>query len=213
MTSPRPHPFALVFGELADERFPALAEQVGDAPSVEQFVMAGPVVELLRDLRPDGGLGDAVDDFVSFVHASYCFWAAGARTLTLGADATRELLGSAAGAVTAPAPHAAQYIQLAPRLVWCRLEEHDRHEPLDGWFAIPGGDRLRMVACLGVHHARPGLSVLTVEGPPPESLVRADGSPTFAPVMEGGDTAGLASAATAEELLALGWTVASREGA
>jgi hypothetical protein len=77
----------------------------------------------------------------------------------------------------------------------------DFHEPIDGWFSIPDGERLRVVACLGVHPERPGLSVLTAAGVAPSTLGRADGGAPFAPTMEGGAEAGLHSVADAEELL------------
>lgn len=212
MTDDRVHPFDLVFGDLAPERFPAIADDVPGRPDLDAFLMAGPVVELLRDLRPEEGLGDAMDDFVAFVHAAYCFWAAGRHTRTLDAQATRDLCTAASHpdpAITLD-PAVVEYIQVAPRMVWSRLADADVHEPLDGWFALPGERTLRVVACLGVHPARPGLSVLATEGIPPASLDRGDGSPAFAPRMEGGDTAGLASVATPEELLALAWSAAVR---
>lgn len=212
MTDDRAHPFDLVFGELAPERFPAIATAVAGTPGLDAFLMAGPVVELLHELRPETGLGEAVDDFVAFVHAAYCFWASGRRTRTLDLEATRALCAAVGRPAPATAldPAVVEYIQVAPRVVWSRLADADVHEPLDGWFALPGEGTLRVVACLGVHPTRPGLSVLATEGAPPASLDRGDGGAPFAPRMEGGDTAGLASIATPEELLALAWGAAVR---
>lgn len=212
MSEPRPHPFSLVFSDIAAERFPAVAEELDPLPPLDRFLMSGAVVELLRDLRPDSGLGDAADEFVAFVHAAYCFWGSGARTRILDAPTTRALLVTPRETARRRLDHGAVgYIQVAPRLVWSRLAEADVHEPLDGWFALPGTRGLRMVACLGVHPSRPGLSVLTVEGDSPDHLGRPDGTPAFAPQMEGGDTAGLASVATSSELLAMGWNAVMRE--
>jgi len=202
--SERPTPFALVFAELAPERFPAVREAVGPTPALDTFLMAAPVVELLHDLRPDEGLGEAVDDFVALVHAAFRHWADDRPVRRLDADATRTLLSSTPPAAT-EATGPVQYIQVAPRVIWARLEDAEAHEPLDGWFAVPTGTGLRVVACLGLHPTRPGLSVLTAEGDRPVLTPRSDGSAPFAPTMSGGDLAGLASVASVAELLALGW--------
>ncbi|MCA9769380.1 MAG: hypothetical protein KC485_11240 [Gemmatimonadetes bacterium] len=207
MTTPRPHPFDLVFGTIGPERFPAITEAVGDARDLDAFLMAEPAITLLRDLRPDEGLGEAVDDFVIFVHAAWAWWTAGAHTVELDAAASARLLERESAATPDPAGAGAMYIQVAPRRIWARVAEADSHEPLDGWFVLPVGDSRRVVACLGVHPARPGLSVLVAEGPRPVRRARPDGSATFAPRMEGGDTAGLASVDSPEELLLLAWSV------
>lgn len=205
---PRPHPFTLVFADIAAERFPAIREALGDRRDVTSFLMASPAIDLLHDLRPDEGLGDAMDDFVAFVHAAFVFWDCGADTHQLDEAATRRLIEPRApnhGGAARLLPGEALYIQVAPRRIWSRLGESDIHEPLDGWFAIAEADGLRMVACLGVHPSRPGLTVLTAAGPRPATLLRVDGSAAYAPLMDGGDAAGLASVANADELLELGW--------
>ncbi len=202
--SERPTPFSLVFADLAAERFPAVREAVGPTPVLDSFLMAGPVVELLHDLRPDEGLGSAVDDFVALVHAAYRHWVDDAPVRRYDAAQTGTLLAAAPSAA-AEARGPVQYIQVAPRLIWARLEDAEAHEPLDGWFAVPTHSGLRVVACLGLHPTRPGLSVLTAEGGRPVLTPRTDGSAPFAPTMSGGDLAGLASVATVAELLALGW--------
>jgi hypothetical protein len=102
------------------------------------------------------------------------------------------------------------YIQVAPRVIWGRLDDGDVYEPLDGWFAVPVEGGLRVVACFGVHANRPGLSLLVVEGAVPRNVQRDDGSPLFAPLMPGGDTAGLHAVVAPEELLLLAWRAAAR---
>lgn len=199
----RPHPFAIVFGTIAEQRFPALRDACGPAPSIDEFLLAQPAIELLRELRPDEGLGDAIDDFIAFVHASFCYWAAGSRTAGFDEATTRWLCGTrdAAGS----GGEGAMYIQVAPRIIWAQLAADTSYEPLDGWFVIPEGAALRVVACFGVHPARPGLSVLALVGPPPEGLTRSDGTPLFSPTMPGGDAAGLYALAGPEEMLLLAW--------
>ncbi len=209
--SDHPTPFGLVFASLADERFGAIREALGDAPRLDDFLMAAPVIELLRDLRPEEGLGDAVDDFVAFVHAAYRHWASGTPVRILDREATDRLL-AAAGTATRPSGdsgHAAtEYIQVAPRRIWARLQDQETHEPLDGWFAVHEGEALRVVACLGLHQSRPGLSVLVAEGRPSPGPAR-EGDAPFAATMEGGAAAGLASLDNAEELLRLAWHAAA----
>ncbi len=201
--TPRPHPFTLVFGTLADGHFPAIREAVGATPSRDHFLLAEAVVELLGELRPDGGIGEAMDDFVAFTHAAYCFWAAGTTTRQLDEPATRALC--APEAALGAGFRATEYIQIAPRLVWAQLAGGEPHEPLDGWFAIPSDGQLRCVACFGVHPERPGLSVVALTGGVPSPMAREDGTPLFAPTMEGGEAAGLHAVAAPEELLLLAW--------
>jgi hypothetical protein len=204
----RPHPFELVFGPLVDVHFPAIREVLAADADLDAFLVCTPAIELLQELRPDDGLGDAVDDFVAFVHAAWRFWADGAVTSTLDADATRALCGSDARA-TPTGPRMVQYIQVAPRLVWGQLADGEQWEPLDGWFALPDPAGLRVVACFGLHPERPGLTVAAVTGMAPPAVPRADGSSPFAPQMPGGDLAGLHALADTGELLLLAWRAAA----
>jgi hypothetical protein len=217
VTTPRPHPFELVFADLAADRFPSLRNDLGDERSMAHFLMTPAVIELLHELRPDEGLDDAVDDFVAFVHAAFWYWRDGERTVSLeergvrnameaGGRRTEDGGGHPPSPLSILDPPSSAYVQIAPRILWGRLDSADIHEPIDGWFAIPEGDGLRVVACLGVHPERPGLSVLVAVGPVPTALVREDGSAPFAPAMEGGAAAGLHSVTNAEELLWLAWS-------
>jgi len=210
------HPFALVFEDLAAERFPLIRSALPEHADLDTFLVTAPAMELLRELRPDEGLGDGIDEFVAFVHAAYRFWEAGEELVRLDEAATRLLCavtphtaGSVAD-VAAPHTRTVAYIQVAPRLVWGRLDEGDVYEPLDGWFAVPVAGGLRVVACFGVHANRPGLSLLVVEGMAPQEVRRDDGSALFAPLMPGGDTAGLHAVVAPEELLLLAWRAAAR---
>lgn len=208
MTDPVPHPFALIFAGLAEERFPAIRAELPPRADLDPFLMSAAAVEFLRELRPDEGLGDGVDEFVALVHAAYRFWEDGSHTATLDEKATRALANDDAPLRETP-PRAA-YIQVAPRLIWSRLDDdEDTFEPLDGWFVVPAEHGLRAVACFGVHPQRPGLSLLVVEGDPPGAVARDDGTPLFAPTMPGGDIAGLHAIVAPEELLLLAWRAVS----
>jgi hypothetical protein len=210
MTAPSTHPFALVFGVLAEERFPAIRTMLPEQADLDRFMLCTPAVELLRDLRPDEGLGDGVDEFVAFVHGAYRFWEDHQSIVRLDEAASRALCGDRRAVAAAPRPTATTYIQVAPRLIWGRLDDGDVYEPLDGWFAVPIPQGLRVVACFGVHENRPGLSLLVVEGGPPGDVRREDGSALFTPLMPGGDTAGLFAVVAPEELLLLAWRAAGR---
>jgi hypothetical protein len=211
MTAERLHPFRRLFGPVADERFPAIREATGSAlPSLDAFLLAAPAIELLRDLRPDPGPGDAIDEFVALVHAGFCFWASGALTRRLDRAATHAVCapGNRPGSGRRSAAEGVCYIQLAPNLVWGRFAMAAAFEPLDGCFVLPAGAGLRVVACFGLHPGRPGISVATIEGARPILAARPDRSPLFVPVMPGGEAAGLHSITSFEELLLLAWRAA-----
>lgn len=212
MSTPATHPFELVFGALADERFPAIRDALPPGSDLDAFLLSGPAVELLQVMRPDDGLGDGIDEFVAFVHAAYRYWEDGQQLTRLDEAATRALCASNGSELAegTPYPTAAAYIQVAPRLIWGQLDDGDVFEPLDGWFAVPVDGGVRVVACFGVHPERPGLSLLVVEGGAPGSVLREDGSPLFAPVMPGGDTAGLYAVVAPEELALLAWRAATQ---
>jgi hypothetical protein len=218
VTPVRVHPFDLIFAPFRDERFPAIRGATGERPGLDAFLLAAPALELMQELRPEAGLGDAVDDFVALVHAAYRFWCDGEGTISFDAAATRSLCAPAAAAVGPDAragtggPRPTQYIQVAPRIVWGMLTEDGPFEPLDGWFDVDVEGGMRMVACFGVHSDRPGVSVVAVDGDRPDIRQRDDGSSLFVPRMEGGSVAGLHSVDGPDELLLLGWNARGREG-
>jgi hypothetical protein len=210
MNASRPQPFDLLFGAFRAERFPAIHVALGDRRDLAAFLFAAPALELMRELRPDEGLGEGVDDFVALVHAAYCFWRSGEPISVLDDAGTRRLAANADDRTLPRAPMSemgeTRYFQVAPRLIWGQLDPAEAFEPLDGWFGwqVENGD-LRMVSCFGVHEQRPGVSVVVVQGPPVGHVTRADGSPLFSPTMPGGDAAGLLAVSAPEELLLLGW--------
>jgi hypothetical protein len=211
----RPDPFNLVFSPFRNERFPAIRNELGGRRDLASFMLAAPALELMRELRPEDGLGEAVDDFVTLVHAAYLFWVDGERLVTVDEPATRRLCLPADGA-TEPfssgiARRDTRYIQIAPRIVWGQLAEGAPFEPLDGAFVGTADADLHVVACFGVHPERPGVSVVAIDGPPPSVTVRPDGTALFAPRMPGGDAAHLHAVITGDELLLLAWRAAVSE--
>ena len=208
MTEPRPTPFDLVFAELAAERFPPIADAVREA-GVDPYdrdavLMVRPMVELIHELRPESGLGEAVDEFVALLHAVLLFWLEGARTVRLTGPGLTRLLAESGAAPRRDIP-VAYYFQYPPRRLWGAPVPGDAHEPLDGCFVLRTGPTLTAVAVFGLHPGREGFSVVAVTGARPSRLLRDDGSPLFAPALPGGEAAGLHSVTGMEELLELAW--------
>lgn len=211
MASARATPFDLVFGSLAAERFPALRTAI-DAAHAEPrdrdaFLMVREVIQLVRELRPDEGMGEEIGQLAALLHHAYLFWAAGTPTLEISAAEFSGLIQDPAAEPAARAePPPEFYVQLPERRIWAAVVSGAAPEPLDGCFLGASRDGgLTVLAALGLRPDRPGLSVVEVAGPRVTSLARPDGSPLFAPVLEGGRPAGLASITGGEELLELGW--------
>ena len=209
MTEPeRPTPFDLVFGPLAGERFPpiraAFEGKDTDPRDRDAFLLGREVLEFLRELRPDEGMGEAIGELAALVHHAWLFWADGQRIPRLDRGALALLTGDAPP-WAAEGPSGAYYLQLPPRRVWGMPLEGEPPEPLDGWFASARGGTLQVLGVFGLHPARGGFTVAEVAGARPGRLARTDGTPLFAPVLEGGAAAGLHSIVAMEELLELAW--------
>ncbi len=204
--APRPTPFDLALAGFAEARFPAIAAGIeaagADPRDRDAFLMTPEAVRLVRELRPDEGLGEGISELAALLHHAFLFWAEGRRVaapdraaVELELEAYRER----------HAPEGARYVQLPPRLVWAEAVAGVPAEPLDGFFVhpVPGG--LRALGVFGLHSGRPGFTVVEVEGARPLELVRPDGSPLFSPVLAGGASAGLRSLTGGEEFLELAW--------
>jgi hypothetical protein len=210
MQHTRPTPFDLVFESAAGTTFPAiragLAEGQHDPRNRDAFLMLREVVMLLRDLRPEEGLGEGIDQLAALVHHGYLFWDAGGLTLELSLDRLVTLLGppAAAGVETDPPP---SYVRVPEHRIWAEVIQGQPHEPLDGFFqhTAPEPGTIRVLGVFGIHPDRPGFSVVEMTGPRSPGLGRLDGSPLFSPTLPGGVAAGLYSVAGGEELLELGW--------
>lgn len=202
----RPTPFEAVFASLAEDRFlqiqASLAESGGDPSNRDAFLLDREVVQLLRDVVPDG-VGEAVDQHVALLHNCYLFWHQGSRAVRLSRERVEEMLSD--GARPALGENGPWYVQLPERLVWAQLSEGDPHEPLDGFFASQmGPGQFRVLGIFGFHPERSGLSVAEVIGPRPSGGHRDDGEPFFTPMLQGGTAARLYSIGGPGELLELG---------
>jgi len=206
---PRPTPFDLIFGELAEDRFPqiqASLERVGQAGGDrDRFLLNQEVVTFLRDLRPDQGMGHAIDQLVALVHQAYLLWDSGRWTFRISPDRARAILSGEPVVVEGAGDSTPYYLQWPARMLWAQVTADEPHEPLDGWFVAPAGETIRVLGVFGLHPDRMGFTVVEVDGERPGALAREDGTPLFASVLPAGDEAGLHSLVGTEELLELAW--------
>jgi hypothetical protein len=207
---PRPTPFDLVFSQIAERTFPeirASIERAGyELTDRDAFLMSPEVVTVLRELRPEEGVGEGMDQLVALLHHVYVLWDAGGLTLPVPEDRLGELLGSSFTTSAPAEPPRAYYAQFPQHQVWAEVLEGESHEPLDGCFVhSTAAGNLRVLGVFGVRPERLGFSVVEAEGPRAPDLRRPDGSTLFSPVLPGGVSAGLHSIAGGEELLELGW--------
>jgi hypothetical protein len=211
MPSRRPTPFDLVFGDTAEQSFPEIAaalSQAGTDPrDRDAFLMLREVVGLVRDLRPEQGLGEGIDQLAALVHHSYLFWAAGRPMVELPTEHLGELLAPSLPGHTGSEEPPAYYVQLPERRIWAETVVGAPPEPLDGCFvhASPDAGSLRILGVFGLQPERAGFTVVEVAGSRPFGLARDDGSALFSPTLAGGVAARLFSLAGGEELLELGW--------
>ena len=203
----RPTPYDLVFAELGPARFPGLDAAIvaaGHDPRDRQgFVLVREVVELLRELRPDEGVGEGVDELVAFLHAAFVFWRDGCSVVELDRAALDRAIEGGGTTSEVTAAGRSYYLQLPIQRVWGEPMAGRPPEPLDGWFRTVGPKGAEGLAVFGLHPGRAGFTAVQVGGPRPGPLARADGTPLFAPRLAGGGEAGLHSVAGAEELVEL----------
>jgi hypothetical protein len=208
MANPRPHPFDLVFSDTAFvfEGIRDAIEQAGQDPGDrDRFLMLREVVQLLRELRPDEGLGEGIVQLAALVHHCYLYWEAGCGTVECEANQLTALLSKRqADDFPAFPPY---YTRFPERRMWGQPIPGGPHEPLDGCFVYswPDRDSLRVLGVFGIHRDRAGFSVVEVAGGRRDSLHREDGSDLFSATLPGGAAAGLFAIAGEEELLELGW--------
>ncbi len=206
----RPTPFDLVFRRSAEDVFPhirnALEQASYEPRDRDQFLMVREVVTLLRDLRPDEGLGEGIDQLAALLHHGYLFWDAEQQVLRVSAQQLADVLSTRGGGSAIDAP-AAYYAAVPERRIWAQVVPGHAPEPLDGCFIHSAPDRvaLRVLGVFGLHPERDGFSVVEAVGQRPVLVARADGSELFSPTLTGGKAAGLFSITGEEELLDLGW--------
>ena len=217
----RETPFALVFGEIAPARFPAIAAALRDrgesAADRDAFVLLEPVARLLGDLVPDDVSPDEMEAHLHLLHHAFRHWGAGGRVYAIG-DPTLDR-ATRGGPLAGRWAGEAAYLQMPSGRVWRPspgpADAGLPPEPLDGVFVTTTAEpaTVAVLGVFGMHRNRPGFSAVAAEGRIDEtdaaageiavSARRADGTAPFAPLFEGGAAAGLYSVATAGELLLL----------
>jgi hypothetical protein len=207
---PRPTPFDLAFADLADERFPPIRDGLAadgvDPADRDAFLLNREVVTLVRELRPEEGIGEEIGQLAALVHHAYLFWVAGKHVVEVDRNQADTLLAGADPPARRIDDRSA-YFQLPERRIWAEAVSGAPHEPLDGCFVhgSSGTRELSVLGVFGLHPDRPGFTVVEAAGPPAPHLARADGSALFAPLLPGGAAARLHSLAGGEELLELGY--------
>ncbi len=201
----RPTPFELVFRRPAQEVFPgirsALREGGHDPRDRDRFLMLREVVTLLRELRPEQGIGEGIDQLAALLHHAYLYWEADETTVEVPVH-----LLTATSAMEHDTAPSAYYAVMPEHRVWAEVIPGHPSEPLDGCFIHSAPDStLRVLGVFGIHPDREGFSVVEAAGPRPRGLARVDGTQLFSPTLPGGKAAGLFSIAGTEELLELGW--------
>lgn len=210
----REDPFQLVFGPFVPDRFEAMRntlEQDGVDPfDRDAWTLSRPGVELLHELRPEGGLGEGVEELVALAHAAFLFWQQGERVATVSRPVLDAVVAGVSAGLGEAGPRSAYYVALAPRRIWGTPVPGAPAEPLEGWFTVAQDTQLALVAVFGLLSGRPGFTAVQVSGPPPGELRRDDTTEPFAPVLDGGEAAGLWSVIGGEELCELGWRIHRR---
>jgi hypothetical protein len=214
--SERATPFALVFRDIAAQRFPAIARALEAAgrssENRDAFVLLEPVALLLHELAPEEVSPDELEAHLRLLYHAYRHWTAGGCVYRIGEEALARAARS--DRLSSHLPRPALYLQIPAGRVWRPLGTGEPPEPLDGMFVTETGERgaIAVLAIFGMHRARPGFSAVAVEGRMDDAAAagelevaarRADGSAAFAPLLEGGEEAGLYSVATPGELLLL----------
>jgi hypothetical protein len=209
----RPTPFDLVFAPLADRlaALTAAAAAAGRNPAERrEFALVPDVQRLLADLETPDVVErhpEAADEYLTLLHAAYAFDAAGRRMVVTTRSQLEPWLVRLAPAAAPRIPGGVCYVQLPAPWFWARRGDDGPHEPLDGMFAVasPRGDEVTVLAILGLRSERGGFTQVTVRARPADfaaaRAVRRE--PPFAPLMEGGMTAGFRSVASGGELLTL----------
>lgn len=207
-------PFDYVFGPFADQRFDQIrkeSERAGVALDDRlRFHRFEPTRRLLGEIQPaDRGAlaAAALEEYGTLLYLAYRFWLSGRQSIVLSRTAIERGLASPPPAADPVVPHGACYLQLPEQWFWGRIGADAPHEPMDGMFLAgdAGGREIVVLAVLGLREDRGGFSQIAIAAPPEDFRRAAAGArhPPFAPVMDGGERAGMLSVVSEGELLHL----------
>jgi hypothetical protein len=209
----RPNPFDYAFAALADDRFPAVREEaeetLKDTGDRSQFATLSSVQRILGDvespdlIEQDPHAGEA---YLTVMYVAYRFWSAGRRVLSTTAQWIDAALETGSGAEPPQVPDGACYVQFPEHWCWAQVDAEAPHEPLDGIFVVQSSrEEITVLAVLGFRPDRPGFSEVTVTALPADFAFAAGEArtPPFAPLLDGGEAAGLRSLVSEAEVLHL----------
>jgi hypothetical protein len=209
----RAHPFdllSLALGEAWFAQVDAAAQAAPCDPADRlAFQRLEPVQRVLGELRPPDAdaPGAVVEEYGTLLFVIYHFRRAGAKSYALAKEALEPPAAGTAANPPLPATIAPCYVQLPEHWVWARIGETAPPEPLDGVFVAEtaGGRELVVLAILGLRPEREGFSQIAVTVPRDDVAAAAHlvRRPLFAPVLEGGERAGMKSLVSDAELLHL----------
>jgi hypothetical protein len=207
-------PFDHAFAELAEARFAAVGAEATatrrDTSDRAQFATLSSVQRILAELESPEAVErdpEAAEAYLTILFVAYRYWEAGRQRITVTAEQVENALRAASAGAMPPVPHGACYLQLPERWCWAQIAPDAPHEPLDGLFVVATEARgeLTVVAVLGLRPDRPGFSEITVvarEADVAQAAAQAR-TPPLAPVIDGGEAAGLKSVVTEGEVLHL----------
>lgn len=209
----RPTPFDLLFGDDAATlaALTAAASAAGRDPRDRaEFAMVPEVQRVLGALESPELIArepEAATEYLELLHALYRFDAAGRRLIAPTRAQLDPWVHRLPPATPPRIPGDACYLQLPETRWWAQRAPEAPHEPMDGVFllAAPRGDEITLLAVLGLRAERGGFTQMSVHARPGD-FAAARGvqrDPPFAPLMDGGATAGFRSVATTAELLIL----------
>lgn len=216
-------PFAYALAEVAEQRFPAIRDEAAAADKQtadrSQFASLSTVQQMLLDVEAPQLVEEhpeAAEEYLNTLYAAYRYWDTGQHTVALDRAALEAAL-KAELENPPTVPHGACYLQLPERWCWAQVAADEPHEPLDGLFlvAAPAHREITVLAVLGLRADRPGFSEVTAVALPRDfAAAQAEArTPPFAPVIEGGDAAGLRSLVSMGELLHLAHVALAASGA
>ncbi len=205
----RPHPFDLVFGQLADNTFSrVVSESSIENVDIATFAKLGVVQELVSTLGvPELAEqnAQALEEYLLLIYVAYRFWRSGRQTYDVDRAALDGLIDMPPAAMRF-SESTPCYLRLPERWFWAQIDETSPHEPIDGLFATPAGaSRVTVVAVLGLRSERGGFSQISVTATHTdmEAASHTVRKPPFTPLMAGGTEAGFRSIASLGELLHL----------
>ena len=176
------------------------------------FILLGEVGRAIREIQGEEHGGDTLHRFGAFLFQAFHFHAAGETLFLLEQAAARLLVESSfqASPWRGEMPREAGYLQLPEHLFWSEPQADNPAELVDGVFWARSSDHtLSLLAVLGLHGGRPGMSLAEL---PPVKLEDADtllegpvrdGGADFSNTLPGGDLGRLYTLSALGETLKL----------